>query len=148
MSKYTVHFSSLHLYVKDVAASVKFYRRVGLTIPDEMIWTLRGKGHRVEIPMLNGLLLELDSTELAKSYDGAWQNPTGPSRNLIVFSLPSRSAVDELYADLAAAGYSGHLAPMDAFWGARYAVVHDPDASQVGLMSPRESGRQKPPPLL
>jgi catechol 2,3-dioxygenase-like lactoylglutathione lyase family enzyme len=51
-------------------------------------------------------------------------------------SLPSREAVDERYADLTAAGYTGCQPPYDAFWGARYAIVEDPDGNDVGLMSP------------
>jgi uncharacterized glyoxalase superfamily protein PhnB len=35
-----------------------------------------------------------------------------------------------------AAGHRSHLAPFDAFWGARYAVVLDPDGNRVGISSP------------
>jgi uncharacterized glyoxalase superfamily protein PhnB len=41
--------------------------------------------------------------------------------------------VDARYAELTAAGYEGHLKPFDAFWGQRYAVVHDPDGNAVDL---------------
>ncbi|MHB8481485.1 MAG: VOC family protein [Nitrospiria bacterium] len=145
MRKHKVTLSSLHLFVKDMSASVTFYRRVGLSIPDDAVWSIRGKGHHAEIPMTDGLILELDSIELTKSYNEGWQAPTGPSRNLIMFSLPSGSEVDELYGNLTTAGYSGHLAPMDAFWGARYAVVYDPDGNQIGLMGPRDSNHQRSP---
>ena len=37
---------------------------------------------------------------------------------------------------LTAAGYRGCEPPYDAFFGARYAVVEDPDGNDVGLMSP------------
>jgi hypothetical protein len=37
---------------------------------------------------------------------------------------------------LTAAGYAGPQPPYDAFWGARYAIVQDPDDNDVGLMSP------------
>ena len=33
------------------------------------------------------------------------------------------------------AGYAGHLAPFDAVWGQRYAVVHDPDGNPVDLFA-------------
>lgn len=33
------------------------------------------------------------------------------------------------------AGIGGHLPPWDAFWGQRYAVVHDPDGTPVDLFA-------------
>jgi hypothetical protein len=36
-------------------------------------------------------------------------------------------------------GYDGHKLPWDAFWGMRYAVVHDPDGDGVDLFSPLPS---------
>ena len=38
-------------------------------------------------------------------------------------------AVDVAYGDLTEAGYAGQQPPFDAFWGARYAVVTDPDGN-------------------
>jgi uncharacterized glyoxalase superfamily protein PhnB len=39
-------------------------------------------------------------------------------------------------------------APFDAFWGARYAIVEDPDGIAVGLMSPISANRRSPPPAV
>jgi uncharacterized glyoxalase superfamily protein PhnB len=55
---------------------------------------------------------------------------------VIGFSLPTRCAVDKTYTELTEAGYVGRQSPFDAFWGARYAIVADPDGNDVGLMSP------------
>ena len=115
MHKQKTTLSSLHLFVEDMSVSVAFYRRVGLSIPEDAIWSVRGKGHHAEIPMPDGFVLELDSIELTKGYDAGWQVPAGPGRNLLMFSLPSRPAVDTLYASLTAAGYRGHLAPIDHY---------------------------------
>ncbi len=41
---------------------------------------------------------------------------------------------------LTGAGYEGHLAPWDAFWGMRYAVVHDPDGTPVDLFAVLPAG--------
>ena len=62
------------------------------------------------------------------------------------FRVVLREAVDEVYADLTAAGYVGLQAPYDAFWGARFAVVEDPDGIAVGLMSPTSPEFRSPPP--
>ncbi len=56
--------------------------------------------------------------------------------------LASREAVDDQYAELAAADYRGRQPPFDASWGARYAIVADPDGNDVGLMSPVEDSRR------
>ena len=41
-----------------------------------------------------------------------------------------------------AAGYHRHQRPYDGFWGARYAIVDDPDGNAAGLMSPVEADRK------
>jgi hypothetical protein len=46
---------------------------------------------------------------------------------VLSFKVGSRERVDEIYADLVAAGYWGQQPPYYAFWGARYAVIEDPD---------------------
>ena len=42
---------------------------------------------------------------------------------------------------------AGHKAPEDAFWGARDAIVEDPDGSSVGIMSPIDDAMRREPPL-
>ena len=46
-------------------------------------------------------------------------------------SPPSTPAYDQLTA----AGHHGELAPFDAFWGMRYATVHDPDGTGIDLFA-------------
>jgi uncharacterized glyoxalase superfamily protein PhnB len=58
------------------------------------------------------------------------------------FKVDRRERVDEIYADLTGAGYRGQQPPYDAFWGARYAVVEDPDSNAVGIMSPVDPERR------
>ena len=47
--------------------------------------------------------------------------------------------MDALHAELVAAGHESELAPFDAFWGQRYAVVLDPDGNGVDLFAPLAS---------
>jgi len=133
--------SSVNLFVKDMPAALAFYRRLGLAIPEGF----EGRPH-VAIALSNGLTLELDTVELTRSYDIGWQEPAGGSRTVFQFLLPSRQAVDDLFADLTGAGYNGHLPPFDAFWGARYAVVDDPDGNFLGLTSRQDPERSGPVP--
>jgi uncharacterized glyoxalase superfamily protein PhnB len=141
MSSHRPVLSSVNLFVKDMSAALAFYRRLGLAIPDGV----EGRPH-VEAVMPNGLRLEFDTIELTKSYDTGWREPAGGSRNVFQFLLPSRQAVDELFADLTSAGHNGHLPPFDAFWGARYAVVDDPDGNLVALTSAQDPDRSGPVP--
>ena len=54
--------------------------------------------------------------------------------------------MDALYAEMTAAGYRGLQPPCEAFWGARYAVIEDPDGIAVGLMSPVSPEKRSTPP--
>ena len=49
---------------------------------------------------------------------------------------------------MTSAGYRGLQSPYDAFWGARYAMVEDPDGVAVGLMSPVTDEHRSPPPMV
>ena len=62
-------------------------------------------------------------------------------------ALASRDAVDTRYAELTGDGCVGRQPPYDAFWGARYAIVQDPDGRDVGLMSPIDPDRKYQPEL-
>ena len=61
---------------------------------------------------------------------------------VIGFRVESRDEVDRLFTDLTGAGYRGQQPPYDAFWGARYAIVEDPDGNAVGIMSPSDPERR------
>jgi catechol 2,3-dioxygenase-like lactoylglutathione lyase family enzyme len=137
--------NQLNLVVRDMDATLEFYRHLGLNIPIDA--ARRSGGHHAEVELDNGFILEFDSRELATNYNAASRDPAGGS-GVIGFSLHSREAVDERYAVLTGAGYAGAQPPYDAFWGARYAIVEDPDGNYVGLMSPLDPGRRSTPPTL
>lgn len=62
--------------------------------------------------------------------------PAGAGQSAVALLAGSPGEVDEAYAAVVAAGYEGELAPWDAVWGQRYAVVRDPDGNQVDLFAP------------
>jgi len=88
----------------------------------------------------------LDTAESARLWHAGWRSDPASVSVVIGFALPSRGAVDEAYADLTGAGAVGRQPPFDAFWGARYAIVTDPDGNDVGLMSPIDETRRTWPP--
>ena len=140
---------SLNLVARDMDATISFYRRLGLEIPESSVWRTGSGPHHVDLKLPGGLGLDLDSSQLAEHYNAGWRETgSGGGRCVIGFSVATREAVDERYAELTAAGYVGLQPPYDAFWGARYAIVQDPDGNPVGLMSPRDPARRGPPPAL
>lgn len=114
----------------DLPATLAFYRRLGVDIPADA----DGQPH-VEVTLPGGVRLGWDTVETIRSFDPDWTPPTGGHRCAVAFEYPSPAAVDAAYADLVDAGYHGHLPPWDAFWGQRYAVVHDPDGTAVDLFA-------------
>lgn len=133
------NFNQLNLIVNDVDATVAFYRLLGLAIDAPA-----GASH-VEFRLPNGTLLEIDAAQFAQTWDTGWPGTTG-SGIVIGFAVESRERVDALYADLTEAGYRGRQPPYDAFWGARYAIVQDPDGNGAGLMSPIDPAQKFWPP--
>lgn len=140
----------INIVSADPDASIAFYRRLGVEITEDDVWRTPSGVHHVRVSgdaRGSTQQLDIDSIAFARLWNRGWQG-TEPLRGRVVvgFRLPSRSAVDAVYADLTGAGYSGLQAPYDAFWGSRYAVVEDPDGVAVGLMSPRSAEHCAPPP--
>ena len=115
--------------VSDMAASLAFYRRLGLDVPSDA-----DAAPHVEVD-LGGMRLVFDTEATIRSFDSSWTPPSGGNRAGLAFACDSAAEVDTTYEALTAAGYEGHLPPWDAFWGMRYAVVHDPDGFGVDLFA-------------
>ncbi len=96
--------------------------------------------------MPGGFSLELDTPDSVRLWHAGWRADPASVGMVMGFRLASRDAVDQLYTELTQAGYTGRQPPFDAFWGARYAIVADPDGNDVGLMSPIEDSRRTWPP--
>jgi catechol 2,3-dioxygenase-like lactoylglutathione lyase family enzyme len=140
---------AVNLVCRDVAAAVEFYRLLGLAIEDDAIWKTRSGAHHVVARMPNGASLELDSPALAQRYNAGWREAQGTAgRGVIGFQLPDRAAVDACHARMTGAGYRAAQPPYDAFWGARYAIIEDPDGNHVGIMSPSDAAHRTPGPDL
>lgn len=119
------------IVVSDMARSLAFYRELGLDIPP----SADTEGH-VEVTLPGGMRLGWDTEEVIASFDDSFRPVAGAGRVGLAFLCDSPSAVDATYARLTALGYHGHKAPWDAFWGQRYALVSDPDGTEVSLFAP------------
>jgi uncharacterized glyoxalase superfamily protein PhnB len=117
------------IVVSNMAASLRFYRLLGLDIPPN----IESEQH-VEVTLANGFRIAWDNLEMMKSIDPDWIDPIG-QRMTVAFKCESPEEVDRLYKRVVQSGYQGHKAPWDAFWGQRYAVVIDPDGNLVDLFA-------------
>jgi catechol 2,3-dioxygenase-like lactoylglutathione lyase family enzyme len=131
MSDPDIDLHMVNVVVADMAASVAFYRQLGLDVPED---TVTG-GFHTQALLPGGMSLELDSAESARCWHAGWRADPASVGVVVGFRLPTRDAVDEKYAELTGAGYEGRQPPYDGFWGARWAIVADPDGNDVGLMS-------------
>jgi catechol 2,3-dioxygenase-like lactoylglutathione lyase family enzyme len=131
----TPRLDMIGLAVRDLAASLAFYRRLGLDIPEGAENSEHG---HVEASLPGGLRVAWDTHGVMESFDPGWKPASGGSSSItLAFLVDSPAEVDSLYAELTRAGYEGHLEPWDAFWGQRYAIVYDPDGNDVALFSPQ-----------
>ena len=116
-----------------MAAALAFYRLLGFDTPADA-----GDQPHVDVPLESGLRLVFDTDETIRSFDPSWTSPTGGHSVALAFACDDPAAVDATHDTLVAAGHRSHLAPWDAFWGQRYAMLLDPDGNEVSLYAPLE----------
>lgn len=121
------------LVVEDMARSLAFYRHLGLDLPPEA-----DREPHAETVLDGGLRLAWDTVDTIHSFDPGWKPPTGGHRVALAFRFDAPEEVDSAYERLTSLGYEGHKKPWDAFWGMRYAILHDPDGNAVDLFSPND----------
>ena len=125
-----IHIDVIGIVVADMARSLAFYRNLGLDIPESA-----DTEPHVEVPLPGGMRLTFDTVDTIHSFDPGWTAPSGGHRVGLAFACDSPAEVDATFRGLVAAGYESHLEPWDAFWGQRYASVHDPDGNSVELFA-------------
>jgi catechol 2,3-dioxygenase-like lactoylglutathione lyase family enzyme len=134
----------INIVVRDVRKAVPFYRLLGLSIEENPLagWP----PHHASGVTSNGVRVELDSIAFAKQWNPGLDEATLGSAAIPFFHVAAREEIDRVHARVAAAGFKSQKAPEDAFWGARYAIVEDPDGNAVGIMSPIDDSMRRPPP--
>jgi uncharacterized glyoxalase superfamily protein PhnB len=119
------------IVVADMGKALDFYRRLGLAVPPDS-----DDQPHVEVQLGGGLRLLFDTEATIRSFFPDWRSADGGTRIGLAFALADTAAVDAAYAELTEAGAHGELPPFDAFWGQRYASLHDPDGNGVDLFAP------------
>ncbi len=135
----------INIIVGDFRRSLEFYRRLGVSFREPS--NDAAEQFHANGETNGGADLDLDSPAFAQVWNGGWKGRGDLVGRVVVgFDLDSREAVDRTYADMTAAGHRGLQPPYDAFWGARYAVLEDPNGIAVGLMSPIDPAKRHWPP--
>jgi len=121
------NLDAIGIVCADIAASVRFYRSLGLDLPES------AEDH-LEATTASGLRVMLDKLELIRQLDPEWVTPVGRPMAL-AFRCASPKEVDELYSTVMKAGFRGKTPPFDALWGQRYATLLDPDGNGVDIFA-------------
>ncbi|CAN5920756.1 VOC family protein [soil metagenome] len=144
--------NQLNIVSGNLDASIAFYRRLGVEIAEPHVWRTPGGAHHAnaERPQAaEAARLELDCAAFAGAWNESWRGRQDLVGRVVVgFGVASRPEVDRLHGEMIAAGHRSLQGPVDAFWGARYAIVEDPDGIAVGLMSPVSAEHRSPPPAV
>ena len=125
----SAHLHSVGLLTADLPAALAFYRLLGLAVPEE-------SGPVAAVGVLGPeLTLTWGTTDALAPLDPA--RAADPTRRLqIEIGLDAPADVDAAFDRATAAGHPGVLAPFDAPWGVRFAVLDDPDGNRVALTAP------------
>lgn len=129
--KMSPRLDAIGMVVQDMARALAFYRELGLPIAPGA----ESEPH-VEATLPGGMRVLWDTVEVVRSFDPHWQPASGGNRMGLAFLCDTPAEVNSTYERLTSLGYHGHKPPWDAFWGQRYAVLHDPDGNGVDLFAP------------
>jgi len=112
------------LMVRDMAASLEFYRRLGIEIPE-------GSEEKpfVQKRMESGVSIFWD-TVFADKYDPHGERPESGYQMMLEFFLEDERAVDSKYEEMTRHGYRGRREPVQTF-GPYAAMVDDPDGNVI-----------------
>jgi catechol 2,3-dioxygenase-like lactoylglutathione lyase family enzyme len=120
--------AAIGIVTRDMKKSVRFYRLLGVDVPDPA-------ADHLDATLPSGVRLMWDALELIKQLDPDWTEPRGQRMGL-AFECSSPGDVDAVHARVVQAGFRSKKDPWDAFWGQRYAQVIDPDDNVVDLFAP------------
>jgi predicted lactoylglutathione lyase len=116
------------LEVRDLDASIAFYRRLGLNLPDPV------DGRPVTVHRMGSGVSLLLTTAFASRYDPKFERPAGGYQQLLEFFVGEDAEVQNVWSALTEAGYHGRMPPTKTA-GPFAAMVDDPDGNVILLTS-------------
>ena len=124
----------LSFVTADLPRTLEFYRALGLPIPDGAHLNAAGEPqNHVEVTQ-GGLRIAWETEALMRRLNPAWTPPRG-QRVGVAFQAGSSAEVDETCERLSTLGFVVTSVPYDAFWGQRYATLHDPDGNSIDVFA-------------
>lgn len=138
-----VTLKKVNIVAEHYEETLAFYRLLGLNIPE----VLAKHENTKHAPALNAdTSFAIDNGDLANIYNAGWRKGKSRKSVLLTAQVSSRNDVDQTFNSLIAAGHGAVQIPYDAFWGARYAIVSDPEGNWVGIESPMDETKRSWPP--
>lgn len=122
-----MQLSMVVLEVRDLAASIAFYRLLGLDVPEPRA------GRPVTIHRMGSGVSLVLTESFAARYDPTWTRPAGGYQQLLEFYVGDDDAVDVQWNELVS-GFCGRMAPTKTT-GPYAAMIDDPDGNVVLLTS-------------
>jgi catechol 2,3-dioxygenase-like lactoylglutathione lyase family enzyme len=119
--------AAISIVTRDMKESVRFYRLLGVEVPDPA-------DDHLDATLPSGLRLMWDTLELIRQLDPDWTEPRGHRMGL-AFECSTPGEVDATHARVTKAGFRSKKEPWDAFWGQRYAQLIDPDDNVVDVFA-------------
>src|SRR5438874_11449898 len=107
--------AAIGIVTKDMKESVRFYRLLGVDVPDP-------SGDHLDVTLPSGVTLMWDTLELIKQLDPDWTEPAGHRMGL-AFQCSSPGGGDATHARVVAAGFRPQTGQWDAFRGRRSGQV-------------------------
>jgi predicted lactoylglutathione lyase len=131
----SIQLAMVGLVVSDMRASLAFYRRLGLDIPDD-----EDEKRFVMHRMPSGVTIFFDTVFFPTNDPERRAAPRGSYNVSLEFYADTREAVDRLFTDLTALGYVGRKAPWKST-GPYAAIVEDPDGNPI-LITAEDPGAE------
>lgn len=123
-----IQLAMVILEVRDLDASIAFYRRLGLDVPDPV-------GDRpVAVHRMGSGVSLLLTTAFASRYDPSFERPARGYQQLLEFYVGEDAKVRAAWSVLTGAGYHGRMPPNKTA-GPFAAMVDDPDGNVILLTS-------------
>jgi predicted enzyme related to lactoylglutathione lyase len=139
----SAHLHSVGLHVADMGATLAFYRMLGLAVPPTAAGPVVAAP--ITAPANGDLSFTFGTSEALAPMDPQRVTDT-TARIQIEIGYDRREDVDQVWRSATDAGYQGVLAPFDAPWGVRFAVLTDPDGNRVACTAPLATSPASPEP--
>jgi len=123
-----IQLSMVVLEVRDLQASIAFYRLLGLDMPEP------GSDRPVVAHRMPSGVTLLLTTDFAARYDADWRRPAGGYQQLLEFYVGADVEVTRTWVRLTEAGYGRRMPPTQTS-GPFAAMVDDPDGNVILLTS-------------